>query len=499
MGPCASSSDCAWVGSPADEEEDISTAHDKKLLDDLAAELPGSVLIGDDDVLAGIGHDEAEWAPVGKPLAAVRAVSADEVERVVRACARLAVPIVVRGAGTGLSGGANATDGCLVLDVSGMNRILEIDSENLLAVVEPGVVNNDLKAAVAQHGLWYPPDPASAPWSTIGGNVATNAGGLCCLKYGVTRDYVLGIEAVMGGPAGEYGTRVRLGRRTTKGVSGYDLTGLFVGSEGTFGVITRITLRLRPAPAADPRTVVGAFNGLVEAGAAVALCTRRGLQPAALELLDRSCMEAVEEWKHLGIEPGAAALLLARIDTPGDAGDTDARAVAEAFTDAGALWAEQSTDAVEAEALFEVRRLAYPALERLGPVLTEDICVPRSEVSSMLARIEEIGVRHGVRIATIAHAGDGNLHPLLITPPGDEVARRAAQAAFEELLEAAIAAGGTVTGEHGVGLLKRGGMERELGPEVCAIQRAVKDTLDPLHLFNPGKVTGDPQTHRPGR
>ncbi|WP_233617340.1 FAD-binding oxidoreductase [Actinomadura sp. WAC 06369] len=460
-------------------------------VDVLAAALPGARLITDADVLAGLGHDEAEWAPAGAPVAALRARSSDEVARAVAACAELRIPVVPRGAGTGLSGGANAVDGCLVLDLSAMDAVVEIDAENMVAVVQPGVVNDDLKKAVAEHGLWYPPDPASAPWSTIGGNVATNAGGLCCLKYGVTRDYVLGLQAVVGGPAGAYGTRVDLGRRTTKGVAGYDLTGLFVGSEGTLGVVTEVTLRLRPARRDAPRTVVGAFDDIVAAGRAVAAATSRGLVPAALELLDRACLEAVEEWKHLGIHPGAEALLLASVDTPGPSGDDEAAALAAIFRDAGAAWAEQSTDPVEADALFEARRLAYPALERLGPVLTEDVCVPRSSVPAMLARTEEIGRRHGVRIATIAHAGDGNLHPLLITPPGDDAARAAAQAAFEELLRAAIDLRGTVTGEHGVGLLKRGGMQRELPLGVRAMQHAVKRALDPLDLFNPGKVIGD--------
>jgi glycolate oxidase len=422
----------------------------------------------------------------------VRATDAAEVARVVRACGELGVPVVPRGAGTGLSGGANAVDGCVVLDLSRMDRVLEIDGDDLVAVVQPGVVNDDLKAAVAEHGLWYPPDPASAPWSTIGGNVATNAGGLCCLKYGVTRDYVLGLQAVVGGPAGEYGTAVRMGRRTTKGVAGYDLTALLVGSEGTLGVVTEVTLRLRPAPAAAPRTVVGAFGSLVTAGEAVALATRRRLTPLALELLDRACLQAVEEWKHLGLEPDAAALLLAKVDTPGPSGEEEASALAAAFRDAGALWAEQSGDEVEAEALFAARRLAYPALERLGPVLTEDVCVPRSAVPAMLADIEEIGRRHQVQVATIAHAGDGNLHPLLITPVGDDAARRAAVAAFDDILAAALARRGTVSGEHGIGLLKRHGMRQELDPGVQAMQRAVKQALDPRGLFNPGKVVGEP-------
>jgi glycolate oxidase len=461
--------------------------------------LPAGRLVTDPDVLAAISHDEAEWAPAGRAVAGVRARTEDEVRHVVRTCAQFGAPVVPRGAGTGLSGGANATDSCVVLDLSRMDRVLDIDRDNLTCVVQPGVVNNDLKAAVAEHGLWYPPDPASAPWSTIGGNVATNAGGLCCLKYGVTRDYVLGLRAVTGavpGAAGygapaagqlSYGDVVRLGRRTCKGVAGLDLTSLFVGSEGTLGVVTEVTLRLRPALAGTPRTVVGAFGDLVAAGEAVSLITRRGLSPSVLELLDRACLVAVEEWKHLGLEADAAALLLARVDTPGESGREEAEALAAAMSDAGALWAAQSTDDAEAEALFDARRLAYPALERLGPVLTEDICVPRSAVPVMLARTQEIGARHGVTIATVAHAGDGNLHPLLITPPGDDGARLAAQAAFADLLDAAIGLGGTVSGEHGIGLLKRDGMRRELDPGALAMQEAVRRALDPRGIFNPGK------------
>ena len=229
-------------------------ARAEALVQALSRVLPADRLVVDPDVLAGLSHDEAEWAPVGAAAAAVRARTEAEVQHAVRVCAELRTPLVTRGAGTGLSGGANAVDGALVLDLSRMAAPVEVDVDNLICVVQPGVVNNDLKAAVAEHGLWYPPDPASGAWSTIGGNVATNAGGLCCLKYGVTRDYVLGLRAVVGGPAG-YGTAVRFGRRTTKGVAGYDMAGLMVGSEGTLGVVTEVTLRLRPAQHGVPRTV----------------------------------------------------------------------------------------------------------------------------------------------------------------------------------------------------------------------------------------------------
>ena len=458
-----------------------------QLVEALSRTIPAQRLVTDCDVVASLSADDAEWAPVGEAALALRARSEAEVQEAVRVCADLNVPVVPRGAGTGLSGGANAVDGCLVLDLSQMNQVVDIDADNLVCVVQPGIVNDNLKALLHEQGLWYPPDPASAPWSTIGGNVATNAGGLCCLKYGVTRDYVLGMRVVAGGPAG-YGNVVRLGRRTAKGVAGLDLCGLMVGSEGTLGVVTEVTLRLRPALSGTPRTIVGAFDSLVDAGVAVASVTRRGLTPYALELLDRECLRAVEEWKHLGLEAEAQVLLLARVDTPGEAGAAEARGIVAAFEDGSPLWAVESSDDTEAEALFAARRLAYPALERLSPVLTEDVCVPRSAVPAMLARLVEIADRHGVRMATIAHAGDGNLHPLLLTPPGDDAARVAAQAAFEEMLDAAIELGGTVTGEHGVGLLKRAGMHRELDPGSIAMQRAVKDALDPLGIFNPGKV-----------
>jgi glycolate oxidase len=457
------------------------------LIEALARGIRPDRLITDPDVVASLSRDQAPWAAVGRADVVVRARDERDVSHAVAVCGELRVPVVPRGAGTGLSGGASAIEGCVVLDLSRMAAVKEIDPENMLCVVEPGVVNDDLKRAVAELGLWYPPDPASAAWSTIGGNVATNAGGLCCLKYGVTRDYVLGLRAVVGGPAG-YGTSARLGRRTTKGVAGYDLAGLMVGSEGTLGVITEVTLRLRPAAAGTARTVVAAFGTLVDAGRAVALATSSGLTPSALELLDGTCLRAVEDWKHLGLETDAAALLLVRIDSPGEPGAAEAEAFVRAFTASGAMWAVQSSDDAEAEALFDARRLAFPAIERLGTVLTEDVCVPRSALPTMLLAIQEIAVRHDTVIATIAHAGDGNLHPLLVTTRGDEQARGRAHAAFEDLMDAAIDLGGTVTGEHGVGLLKRAGMLRELDPSAVLMQRAVKQALDPLGVFNPGKA-----------
>ncbi|GAA4545387.1 FAD-binding oxidoreductase [Pseudonocardia xishanensis] len=445
-------------------------------------DLPAERVLTDPDVTSSLAHDEAEWAPAGRPLAVVRAITPEEVQAVVRACFAHSVPVVARGAGTGLSGGANAVDGCVVLALDRMDRVLEIDPLERLAVVQPGVVNDDLRAAVAEEGLWYPPDPASSPWSTIGGNVATNAGGLCCVKYGVTRDYVLGLQVVTG-----TGELVRLGRRTAKGVAGYDLAGLMVGSEGTLGIVTEVTVKLRPLPP-PAITVAGYFSSIVDAGEAVAASAAAGLTPAALELVDKHCLEAVDDWRNMGLSVEAEVVLLARLDEPGAAGERAAARMVECFEGAGATFAVQSTDEAESEALFAARRLAYPALERLGPVLTEDVCVPKAQVPEMLARIERTAQRHSITIANIAHAGDGNLHPLLIVDHGDEAARARAQRAFDQIVADALALGGTVTGEHGVGLLKKPGLTAELGPAVLDLHRSVKHALDPRGILNPGKI-----------
>jgi glycolate oxidase len=256
-------------------------------------------------------------------------------------------------------------------------------------------------------------------------------------------------------------------------------------------VLTEITVRLRPRRSTAPRTVVGFFDTLAAAGDAVARVTARGLEPSAFELIDRECLRAVNAWKRSGLPEDAAALLLAQTDLPEPAAEQEAAAIHAEFLAAGAIDAMASTDPVEAEALFDARRMAYPALEQRGmAMLTEDVCLPRGAIAEMLARIEEIAARHDTQIATVAHAGDGNLHPLMLTPHGDQDAKRRAQAAFDDIVATALELGGTVTGEHGVGLLKRDGMRRELGPEVLAMQRAVKRALDPAGILNPGKVVG---------
>jgi glycolate oxidase len=440
-------------------------------------------VISDPARLDGYAHDDAEWAEYHRPLAVVLAETTDDVAAAVRFAADEGLSVVARGAGTGLSGGANALANAIVVSLERMTRVLEVNAAERYVVAEAGVINDDLRQAVAAHGLWYPPDPASYRISTIGGNAATNAGGICCVKYGVTRDYVLGMTVVLAD-----GEVVRLGRRTAKGATGYDLTALMVGSEGTLGIITELTLSLRPLGGRQERAVVGSFASLESAGVAVAAISAAGIVPSALELIDEMCVRAVDDWQRLGLPHGVAALLLSTVDEPGDTGAEAAASIARLMTDAGALAVDQAIDPGEIDRLFLARRLAYPALERLGPVLTEDICVPRTAVPEMLGRIRDTATAHDVVIATIAHAGDGNLHPLIIAPEGDAAAKERAKRAFDRIVEDCRALGGTVTGEHGVGLLKLPGARAELGERVLAMHRDIKHALDPRGTLNPGKA-----------
>lgn len=460
----------------------FSPAQDEALLRDLSIVIPAERLLTSAARLAAHCRDQADWAESGIPVAVIMVRTAQDVQEVVRACIAHGRPVVGRGAGTGIAGAANAGQGWVVIAFEQMDKILQVNPVERYAVVQPGVINDDLRAAVTSEGLWYPPDPASSQWSTIGGNVATNAGGLCCVKYGVTGDYVLELEVVTGS-----GDLVRVGQRTAKGVAGYDLASLMVGSEGTLGIITEVTVRLRPTPP-PARTVAGFFPSVEAAGVAVRTVARAGITPSTFELMDRHAIAAVEAMAPMGLEADVAALLLAKVDDAAPSGDEIANRVVQCFLDSGATWADQSSDPQEAEALFAARRMSHTALERLGTLLSEDVCVPKAAMPQMLAAVETVAATFDIMIATVAHAGDGNLHPVLITPPGDEAARSRAQQAFEEIMKAALELGGTITGEHGVGLLKRAGLVQELSEPVLDMHSQIKRALDPHGILNPGKV-----------
>jgi glycolate oxidase len=449
----------------------------------VVAQLTDSVgrgrVVTDPGVLDSLRHDRALFVDAGRPRAAVRAASVDDVVATLLAANRYGVPVVTRGAGTGLSGGANALDGCIVLSTVGLNRILAIDEAGRTATVECGVLNGDLAAAVAARGLWYPPDPASRDISTIGGNVATNAGGACCLKYGVTGDHVAALDAVLAD-----GTVIHTGGTTRKDVTGLDLTRLLVGSEGTLAVVVGVTVWLRPAPP-PPSTLAAFFPDAAAAGDAV-VAIQHALSPSLLELMDRTTIRAVEALLHMGLDTDAGALLIARSDSTAAAADI--RLMAAACEQAGATEVAHTDDPDEGEAFLHARRAALPAFERQGLTLLDDVAVPPTAVPGLIADIDAIAARHGLTIGTFGHAGDGNLHPTIVVDPLDPSARARAQDAFEAILDAGLARGGTLTGEHGVGRLKTPYLGRQLGPAERAIMARIKSAFDPNGILNPGRA-----------
>ncbi|MFF7854957.1 FAD-linked oxidase C-terminal domain-containing protein [Streptomyces sp. NPDC007904] len=451
------------------------------LVDRLLGGLPPEAVLTDPDVTASYAHDMASFCPAGSPAVVVLPRTVEQVQHVMRTATELRVPVVPQGARTGLSGAANATDGCIVLSLVRMDRILEISPVDRIAVVEPGVVNAALSRAVGEHGLYYPPDPSSWETCTIGGNIGTASGGLCCVKYGVTAEYVLGLDVVLAD-----GRLMSTGRRTAKGVAGYDLTRLFVGSEGSLGIVVRAVLALRPKP---PRQLVLAAEFASSAAACDAVCRvmAGGHVPSLLELMDRTTVRAVNALARMGLPESTEALLLAAFDTPDPAADLAAvGALCEA---AGATQVVPAEDAAESDLLLQARRTSLVALEAVkGTTMIDDVCVPRSRLGELVEGVERISAKYGLTIGVVAHAGDGNTHPTVCFDAADPEESRRARESFDEIMALGLELGGTITGEHGVGVLKKEWLAREIGPVGVEMQRAVKRVFDPLDILNPGKL-----------
>lgn len=451
-------------------------------LSELQAAFPPSRLVhGDPDKLEGYGRDESDLGAF-PPDVVVLVESAEEVRAVFAVAARHRVPVVPVAARTGKSGGALAVRGGIAVSTERMSRILEVSPGDLVARVEPGVVTGVLQAEVERHGLFYPPDPNSLETCTIGGNVAENAGGPRALKYGVTREYVLGLTAVV--PTGEI---LRVGRRSIKGVAGYDLTALFVGSEGTLGIVTEVTLKLLPRPR-HVATALVVFASVDAAARAVTRVLAAGVLPRCLELLDDVSLAAAARTSPYRFPPGAGAALLVEAD-----GNDEEQVFAEIVRVAELVQGDAAGEVIVAQNeaqrrdVWETRRYLSLNLKALHPLkLSEDVAVPRSRIPEMVARAKEIGARHRLPVATYGHAGDGNLHcNVLYDAPED---RPRVDAAVAEILRAAVELGGTITGEHGVGLAKRDFLEYEQGREVVALERRLKALFDPLGILNPGKI-----------
>ncbi|MDV3222883.1 FAD-binding oxidoreductase [Intrasporangium sp.] len=411
----------------------------------------------------------------------VRARDVEDVVAVLEHAAATGTPVVPQGARTSRVGGARASEGCIVLNVEALDAIETIDPLEGIAVVGPGVVNANLKAAAAEAGLFYGPDPASTDTCTIGGNVATNAGGLCCLKYGVTADWVTALEVVL--PGGEV---MRTGHRTAKGVTGLDLTGLVVGSEGTLGVVTKVVTRLVPAP--DPAlTALATFGSLDAAVRGVASLRLDRHRPSLLEILDRASVAAVQSFGDYGFPADCEAVLLVQSDRPGHAAEDVAR-YGELLSAAGALEVAVAEDRLEADLLLQGRRVLSTAIESLGARIAEDVCVPVGRLGDYVRGAAHAAARWDLPIPVSGHAGDGNLHPSIVYPYGDDDARQRAWGAFDELMRLGLMLGGTVAGEHGIGSVKRRWLVEEVGPREVERQRAIKAVFDPAGIMNPDVV-----------
>ncbi|MDI6828015.1 MAG: FAD-linked oxidase C-terminal domain-containing protein [Armatimonadota bacterium] len=445
-------------------------------------EISGSnnVLITPEDLIC-YGYDAQHLER--PPEAIVRAGNAEEVCAVLQLANEEGLHITPRGAGTGLSGGSVPISGGIVLELSRMNRIIEIDRANLLATVEPGVITADLAAAVEAVGLMYPPDPGSIKVSTLGGNVAENAGGLRAIKYGVTADYIMAIEGAT--PTGEF---FKAGAVTVKSVAGYDLVHLLCGSEGTLAVFTKLTFKLLPLPKAR-RSMVGLFPKLSQAAETVSAIIGAGIMPATLEIMDNVTIRTVEEFKKIGLPIDAGAMLLLEVDGTAPQVAEEANEAEKIMTSHGASEVQIASTPDERDKVWEARRSALAALARVRPTaILEDATVPRSRLAEMVSEINRIADKYSLMIGTFGHAGDGNLHPTILTNQRDDEEMARVEKAIEEIFDAALRLGGTVSGEHGIGFSKSRYLAREAGPGALGMMRAIKSALDPKGILNPGKI-----------
>jgi glycolate oxidase len=441
----------------------------------LAAALgPEVSLISDPDITASYSRDQAPFASAAAPFAVLLAHSAAEISIALKYANENSIPVVTRGAGSGLSGGANSTAGSLVISLEKMNQIIEIDTANQIARVQAGVINLDLDTAAKEFGLAYLPDPASRDWSSLGGNAATNAGGMCCVKYGVTGAHVRAMQVVLAN-----GEIIELGKATKKSVTTYDLLHLFIGSEGTLGIITELTLNLEIRPAA-PSTLIATFPSVTKAAAAAAALLQ--YRPSMLEIVDQTTLKAVQAWHPLGFEVAGSVLLMQL-----DENHSLCEAALETCKQFDLIDGVYSDDPADAADLIRVRKLAYPALERMGATLLDDVALPITKIAEFVERVEKLSEEVNLTIGIFGHAGDGNMHPTIVHDHGDLAAAERAQQAFGQIVEIAQSLGGTASGEHGIGSIKPGFVAKEISKTVIDLQRAVKKVFDPNSILNPGK------------
>ncbi|CAB4593132.1 MAG: FAD-binding protein [Actinobacteria bacterium] len=435
---------------------------------------PEVSLISDPDITASYSRDQAPFAVAAAPFAVLLARSASEISIALKYANEHSIPVVTRGAGSGLSGGANSTADSLVISLEKMDQILEIDPANQIARVQAGVINLDLDTAAKEFGLAYLPDPASREWSSLGGNAATNAGGMCCVKYGVTGAHVRAMQVVLAS-----GEIIELGKATKKSVSTYDLLHLFIGSEGTLGIITELTLNLEIRPSA-PATLIATFPNITKAAAAAAALLQ--YRPSMLEIVDQTTLSAVQSWHPLGFEVAGSVLLMQL-----DENHSLCESALETCKEFDLIDGVYSDDPADAADLIRVRKLAYPALERMGATLLDDVALPITKIADFVEQVEKLSKEVNLTIGIFGHAGDGNMHPTIVHDHGDLAAAERAQSAFGQIVEIAQSLGGTASGEHGIGSIKSKFVADEISNTVIELQRAVKKVFDPRSILNPGK------------